>query len=417
MEGALHIAYFTNSYHPVINGVVRSVASLRETMMAHGHNVFVFAGADPNYKDQEPFVFRYPSLPVPLAGISAAIPVSPFVDQLLPALKLDVIHTHYPILLGQTAARKAAELGLPLVFTFHTQYWEYSQYGEYTHYIPFPEETIQEFLKNTVYRWLRDYMPKCQHIIVPSKSMGDVLIRDFGLKDRYTVVPTGTDLEPFLRADGKSLRAEKGWQDETVLISVGRLAPEKNWDTLLRAFAKVHEKHSGVRLVLIGDGPVKQSLEALASELGILERVTFTGALPFEEIPPYLKAADAFAFASVTETQGLVTIEAMAAGLPIVAVEASGTRDIVEHGKQGFLVENDPDALAAGLHKLLSDSQRMRRFGHNALKRARTFDVHQLGRQMISVYEQSIQDKRENRYVKLEVEETASPETVSSIQT
>ena len=103
--------------------------------------------------------------------------------------------------------------------------------------------------------------------------------------------------------------------------------------------------------------------------MGIAEHVTFTGALPFEEVPAYLKAADIFSFASVTETQGLVTIEAMAAGLPVVAVDGSGTRDIVEHGKQGFLVENDADALAKGINKLLSDPQQMKRFSNNALKK------------------------------------------------
>jgi len=315
----VHIAYFTNFYHPIVNGVVRSVASFREILMKQGHNVFIFAQSDGTYKDTEPFIFRYPS--VPLSGdISAAIPVSPFVDQLLPILKLDVIHTHHPILLGQTAARKAAELGLPLVFTFHTQYWEY------THYVPFPQEAIQEFLKNAVHKWLRDFMQKCQHIIIPSESMREILVRDYGLAERYTVIPTGTNLEPFLRADGRALRQEKGWQDETVLISVGRLAPEKNWDILLQAFAKACVQHPDLRLVLIGDGSGRDSLQQLAAQLGIAERVTFTGALPFEEIPRYMKAADVFSFASVTETQGLVTIEAMAAGLPVVAVDGSGTR-------------------------------------------------------------------------------------------
>jgi len=406
----LHIAFFTNYYHPVVNGVVRSVASFRESLMNQGHNVFVFAQSDGSYKDNEPFIFRYPSLPLPLGEISAALPVSPFVDQLLPALKLDVIHTHHPILLGQTAARKAAELGLPLVFTFHTKYWEY------THYVPFPQEAIQEFLKNAVHKWLQDFMQKCQHIIIPSKSMREILIRDYGLHERYSVIPTGTNLEPFLNADGKSLRAEKGWQEDTVLISVGRLAPEKNWDILLRAFAKACEKHSTLRLVLIGDGNAHQSLEALSSELGIADRVTFTGALPFEEIPRYLKAADVFVFASVTETQGLVTIEAMAAGLPVVAVDGPGTRDIVEQRKQGFLVENDADALAKGINKLLSDSQRMKRFSNNALKKAKTFDVNELGKQMISVYEQAIQDKKEDQHVTLKAEETIPQETVSSVQ-
>jgi glycosyltransferase involved in cell wall biosynthesis len=377
--------------------------------MEQGHNVFVFAQSESNYKDTEPFIFRYPSLPLPLPGdISAAIPVSPFVEQLLPALKLDIIHTHHPVLLGQTAARKAAELDLPLVFTFHTQYWEY------THYVPFPQEAIQDFLKNAVHRWLKDFMQKCQHIILPSESMKEILVRDYGLEERYTVIPTGTDLTPYECAEWKAMRKEKGWQDETVLISVGRLAPEKNWDTLLRAFAKVYPEHPNLRLVLIGDGPARQTLEALAAELGIAEHVTFTGALPFEEVPCYLKAADAFAFASVTETQGLVTIEAMAAGLPIVAVDGSGTRDIVEHGKQGFLVANDVDALAKGIKKLLSDPDRMKRFSNNALKKANTFDVHQLGKQLIGVYEQAIQDKKENRYVRLKTEEASDEQEAIS---
>jgi 1,2-diacylglycerol 3-alpha-glucosyltransferase len=406
----VHIAYFTNFYHPIVNGVVRSVASFREILMKQGHNVFIFAQSDGTYKDTEPFIFRYPS--VPLSGdISAAIPVSPFVDQLLPMLKLDVIHTHHPILLGQTAARKAAELGLPLVFTFHTQYWEY------THYVPFPQEAIQEFLKNAVHKWLRDFMQKCQHIIIPSESMREILVRDYGLAERYTVIPTGTDLEPFLRADGRALRQEKGWQDETVLISVGRLAPEKNWDTLLQAFAKAYGQHPNLRLVLIGDGSGRDSLQQLAAQLGIAERVTFTGALPFEEIPRYMKAADIFSFASVTETQGLVTIEAMAAGLPVVAVDGSGTRDIIEHGKEGFLVKNDADALAKGINKLLSDPQRIKRFSTQALQKAKTFDINLLGNQMLTVYEQAIEDKKNEQFVTLKLEETASGEAVSPVET
>jgi glycosyltransferase involved in cell wall biosynthesis len=123
-----------------------------------------------------------------------------------------------------------------------------------------------------------------------------------------------------------------------------------------------------------------------------------------------------FAFASVTETQGLVTIEAMAAGLPIVAVDGSGTRDIVEHGKQGFLVENDADALAKGIQKLLADPQRMKRFSNNALKKAKTFDINELGKQMISVYEQAIQDKKDDLYVTLKNEDTTRAESVGASQ-
>jgi len=392
----LRIAFFTNYYHPVVNGVVRSVASFREILTKQGHNVFVFAQADNEYKDEEPFIFRYPSLSLHLQmDIAAVIPVSSFVDQLLPALKLDIIHTHHPILLGQTAANKAADLNVPLVFTFHTQYWEY------THYVPFPQEVIQEFLKNAIHNWLKVFIRKCQHIVIPSESIKEILIREYGLEDRYTVIPTGTDLKLFLKADGNALRQSRGWQDDKVIISIGRLAPEKNWETLVRAAAQVYTQHPDMRLVLIGDGTDKQTLELLAAELGIAERVTFAGQVPFNEVPAYLKAADIFSFASVTETQGLVTIEAMAAGLPVLAVDGSGTHDIVDHGKEGFLVENDPNALASAINEMLSNPQQMRQSSRKALKRARTFDADRLGRQMVKVYEQAIQDKKENRYVTL----------------
>jgi 1,2-diacylglycerol 3-alpha-glucosyltransferase len=392
----LRIAFFTNYYHPVVNGVVRSVASFREILTKQGHIVFIFAQSANEYKDDEPFIFRYPSLSLPLpVDIATVIPVSSFVDQLLPILKLDVIHTHHPILLGQTAASKAADLNVPLVFTFHTQYWEY------THYVPFPQEAIQDFLKNAIHTWLKVFMQKCQHIVIPSESMKEILIKDYGLEDYYTVIPTGTDLKPFLRADGKTLRQSHGWQDDKVIVSIGRLASEKNWETLLRAAAQVYAQHPNMRLVLIGDGPDKQTLEALAAELGIAERVTFTGQVPFDEVPAYLKAADIFSFASVTETQGLVTIEAMAAGLPVVAVDGSGTHDIVDQGKDGFLVENDPNALASAINEMLCNPQQMKQFSANTLKKAKTFDANRLGKQMIKVYEQAIQDKKDNRYVTL----------------
>jgi 1,2-diacylglycerol 3-alpha-glucosyltransferase len=274
-------------------------------------------------------------------------------------------------------------------------------------------EAVQEFLKNRIHQWLREYVQKCQHIVIPSESMRELLLREYGLDDLYTVIPTGTNLEPFLTADGKALRREKGWEKETVLISIGRLAPEKNWDTLLQAFAKVAPEYPDLRLVLIGDGPAKDSLQQLSSDLGVAGQVTFTGALPFAEIPSYLKAANVFAFASVTETQGLVTIEAMAAGLPVVAVDGSGTRDIVEHDKQGFLVENDPEALAEGLRKIFSDPQRIKRFSNNALKKARTFDVNVLGKQLVDVYEQAIEAKKQNRSVTLRPEEAATQEAAS----
>lgn len=392
----MHIAYFTNFYLPVVNGVVRSVQSFRDALSSMGHNVFVFAQED-NYEDTEPFIFRYPSLHLPLPGdVPAALPVSPFVDQLIPKLKLDVIHTHHPILLGQTAATKARDLNLPLIFTFHTQY------QEYTHYIPFSQEQVQEFIKTRVMNWMREYMRKCQHIVIPSESMRSILVNDYGLIDRFTVIPTGIDITPFKKANGSALRQQWNWPDDKVIVSAGRLAEEKNWITLLNAFAIAQKSQPNIRLVLIGDGPQADALKQLAGELGISERVTFTGKIPFEDVPTYLKAADLFAFASITETQGLVTLEAMASGLPVVAVDASGTKDILEDGKQGFLTQNEANDLANGIVKVVENSSLMNKFKSAALRTSRTYDHKRLARKMLKVYEQAIRDKKDEQYVSVQ---------------
>ena len=393
----MHIAHFTNFYLPIVNGVVRSVEAFRKELTRQGHNVFVFAQEDTDYEDESPFIFRYPSLPLPTdVDISAVIPVSNFIDKLLPSLKLNVIHTHHPVLLGQTAATKADALNLPLVFTFHTRY------REYTHYIPLPQDVIQDFLKDTVEVWLRDFMRKCQHIVIPSQSMKDILVNEYGLQDRFSVIPTGIDLEPYKHADGDALRSREGWDNDKVLISTGRLGQEKNWTTFLQAAQKVYQEHPELRVVIIGYGPDRDELEKLSSELGIAERVTFTGKIPFSDVINYLKAADIFGFASITETQGLVTMEAMAAGLPVVAVDASGTRDIVTNGEQGYLVRNDADALAESLIQLLDSPETMHRFSANALERAKAFDLENCAKQLVEVYEQAIQDKADEQYVNTE---------------
>ena len=391
----LHIAYFTNSYLPVVSGVVRSVRSFRKALTDIGHIVFVFAQED-GFEDEEPFIFRYPSLPLLLrADVSAAIPVSPFMDRLIPALKLDVIHTHHPVLLGQAAVNKAQELDLPLVFTFHTQYKEYTQY------IPLHQEAVQNFLKDTIHTWLRDYMRKCQHIVVPSKSMLDILVKDYGLESRYTIIPTGIDLQSFGGANGETLRAENGWEDDRVMISIGRLGPEKNWRMLIKSAALALQDHPSLRVVIIGDGPERQALREFSSQLGISGRVDFIGEVPFSQVPSYLKAADFFGFASTAETQGLVTLEALAAGLPVVAVNASGTRDILEHDCQGILVENQPEAIAAAINRLLTEENLLNGFQAAALERAKDFDINIQANKLVSVYERAIQDKQNDQFVKV----------------
>jgi 1,2-diacylglycerol 3-alpha-glucosyltransferase len=392
----MHIAHYTNTYYPVISGVVRSVSAFRQGLTKLGHTVFVFAQEANGFEDQEAFIFRYPSINLPLAGdFPAVIPISSFIDQLLPALKLDVIHSHHPVLLGGAAANKAEELDLPLVFTFHTQYREYS------HYFPLSQDTVQEFVKGAIDNWLKDYMKKCQHIIVPTESVREQLHRSYGLKEKVSVIPTGIDLSPYRKADGEIIRDRKGWNEVRVMISVGRLAQEKNWPVLLEAAAFVLEDHPELRVVILGDGPDRDELEEYTRELGIEEKVEFVGKVDFEEIPSYLKAADIFGFSSFTETQGLVSLEALAAGLPVVAVNASGTRDVVEDGRTGILTDNSSEALASGIRQLLEDKSLYDRLRSEAVSGAAKFDILVQAQKLVEVYEQAIEDKKAHRYVDL----------------
>jgi 1,2-diacylglycerol 3-alpha-glucosyltransferase len=385
----LHIAHFTNTYLPVTSGVVRSVRSFRRALVDLGHLAFIFAQHASDYVDEEPFIFRYPALDLPLQDYPLTIPVSNFVEKLLPSLKLDVIHAHHPALLGQVAAKKAEDLEVPLVFTHHTRYQEYS------HYVALP----QELVKDVIQRWLADYMERCQHVVVPSESIKDLLAERYGIHERVTAVPTGIDLEPYQRADGRGIRQRRHWDDKLVFISVGRLAEEKNWHTLLKAIMPVLKRHPQVRLAIIGDGDDRPDLEERADKMGISQQVEFVGRVPFDAIPSYLKAADIFCFASITETQGLVTLEAMAAGLPVVAVDATGTSDAVTHEVEGLLTPNDAKALGEAMERLVNDAALRAQFAEAAYQKAETFENKRMGQRLLDVYAQAMVDKKADRYV------------------
>jgi glycosyltransferase involved in cell wall biosynthesis len=163
----------------------------------------------------------------------------------------------------------------------------------------------------------------------------------------------------------------------------------------------VLKKRTQIRFVLIGDGDERKSLQKLTRELGIDQQVQFTGSIPHEKVIAYLKAADLFCFASITETQGLVTMEAMAAGLPVVVVDASGTRDVVDHEQEGLLTENDPAALTKAIETVLDNRSLHQQLAQAGLRRAKTLGTDAQAQKLVSVYDQAIEDQKAGRYVKV----------------
>jgi glycosyltransferase involved in cell wall biosynthesis len=300
----------------------------------------------------------------------------------------DIIHVHHPFMLGRVGVTKARELGLPVVFTFHTQYWEHS------HFFPVGLGQVQEWIKLATYRKLRHFLEGCDAIIVYTDTMRNLLVEKLGYQDRIQVVPSGIDLEPFQTAKKNGIREGLGWRDKQVMIAVGRLSAEKNWLILMDAVRRVIQTHPEFRLMLIGDGPQRAALEKYMLERGISQQVAFLGWIDLDEIPSFLKEADFFGFASNTETIGRATMEAMAAGLPIVAVNAPGTRDLVTYGCNGLLTGNDGASLASGIRTLLDNRELRLKFGMAAQETAKNFDVRIEAGKILDVYYNTIEYHR-----------------------
>lgn len=379
----MRIAIFSNTYLPTVSGVVRSISSYKAALEELGHDVHIFTQGARGYEDEEKNIHRYfsfhPGLP---NGLPVTIPLSPTIDRVLNDWRPNVIHTQHPVLLGDLAHRKARQLGVPLVYTLHAQYWHYGMY------IPFRilQKSYNEFIAGQIERYLRS----CDHIIAPSESMHNLILGKFQVQKPITVIPTGIDLKIYDHHKREGLRQQLGWSEDFVIISTGRLAPEKNWPDLIRAVSQVINNQPRVRLVLLGDGPDHNALLRQSEDLGITNRTEFVGMVPYERVASYLVAADLFAFTSLTETQGLVTLEALAAGLPVVAYDAIGTRDIVVDGKNGTLTPANSQALAEAIIHLLQDPEQMEKFKHGAIIRAKEMDIRRLAKKLISVYETSI---------------------------
>jgi len=293
---------------------------------------------------------------------------------------LDIIHTHHPFILGVTGAKKAAELNIPLITTLHTRY------ELYTHYVPIYQPLVKEVLD---YR-IKDYIKKCQQIIVPTQSIYNRMTRE-GVDNNLSIIPTGIDLFQFKQAKKLDLHQKYGWnRNDLVIITVNRLAQEKNIRLLINSMAKLVPQFPSLRLVVVGDGDLRKTLEKQIKKLGLKRNIIFEGSVPYQQIPSYLKAADIFAFTSVTETQGIVTIEAMASELPIVAVNATGTRDVIIDQKNGLLTQNTINDFSTKLQQLIEDDslrQRMSRFSRIAVKQ---YDIKDQAAKMIEVYQRAI---------------------------
>lgn len=379
----MRIAMFTDSYTPYVSGVVRSIQRFSRGLTDMGHTVYIFAPAygkadSDGIHSEAAQVFRFYSVPAPtFPDFSIPIPITIKAEKLLRSLAIEVIHTHSPFMTGTLGATLAKRTALPLVFTHHTLY------HEYTHYVPAP----QAFAKQMCVRYLQRYCRKCDHIIAPTPLIKKLIIDLYGTPGPISILPSGIEVNQYDQADTSWLHQRFSIDEQSrILLTVGRLNYEKNPQLVLEAFANLKPQNLDLHLVFVGDGPDREALETWAKDQGLAERVHFTGLLDAQEVIHCYCSADLFLFASQTETQGLVTAEAMAGGLPVVAVRATGSSDLVIHGHNGYLTAPDASEMAHYAAKLLGDPELFQSLAANSRQTAAEYSVEATCRKLVSIY-------------------------------
>jgi len=388
----MRIGFFTDTYTPQINGVVTSICLFKKALEDRGHEVFVFAPG-PSREDDNGEVVRFRSVPfVFQPEMRLASPVSVEALRVLDDLDLDVVHSHDPFSIGLFGLTVARRHKIPYVHTYHTLY------PEYVHYV---WET--RLTKKLAERLSRDFCQRCTSIIAPSTKV-ERYLRNWGVRVPIDIIATGVDVAKYAAVDDvriAALRAQAGIQpQERVLVFMGRLGREKNVELLLRALW--HSRLPNVRLMICGDGPHRAELEALVDELNLRKRVSFVGYLQGADSVAAYHCAHAFAFASTTETQGLVIGEAMAAGLPVIAVEDQAVEDFVVRGRTGLIAPAVPEAMGEAIDELLGDDQKLAEYSRAAQERAVHFSIEHQAERLENHYLRAIDlRRRRKRFARL----------------
>lgn len=397
----MKIAMMTNNYKPFVAGVPISIERLTESLRAQGHEVVVFA---PDYEGQEEEtdVIRYKAL---IKGVSGGFSVPNSLDGKIERKfregNFDLIHVHHPMMIGRTALYLSQKYQVPLVFTYHTRY------EQYLHYIGLSK------LRKIMPAYIRNYTRSCDLVLAPTLLMKDYL-EQIQVGTEVKVLPTGLPESSFQHDKEKAarLREQLAGDKKYLFCTVARLAEEKNLAFLLRCMKRYKDiKGDDFRLALVGDGPKRKELKKLTDTLGLEKEVIFVGKAANEEIKNYCHAADLFLFSSLTETQGIVLLESMAVGTPVLALKATGTVDVVVNGKNGYMTnvsENVgmPETLSLAEMEFtdrlmdILEKKEIDILRQGALETARNYGCGRIAHDAAAAYVQAIEIRRKKERLK-----------------
>ncbi|WP_286804421.1 glycosyltransferase [Marinimicrobium sp. UBA4209] len=381
-KAPLRVAMFTNNYLPFIGGVPLSIERLRRGLTALGNSVLVVA---PRYRRQDPeesgVVRAHSLLTLGVRG-EFRLP-NIFLKRIRRAVrefKPDLIHVHHPIWMGSLGLWLARRLDIPSVYTYHTRL------EHYAHFVPLPGALFRNLISHGL---IKRFANRCSGVIVPTNSAEDYL-RMIGVKTPIFVQPTGIDYDRFQTVDDAALarlRQQYTLEGKRVLISVSRLSTEKNIDFLLDAVARLKDQtRTPFHLLMIGDGHERHRLQQRIEQEALADHITLVGAIAPEDMATYYRLGDLFVFASKSETQGMVILEAMAASLPVVAVRSSGIDDVVREDENGYKTPDNLEVWCQRARQLIEDDMHRDRLSRQAQSFAQQYSTDAFARNVKGIY-------------------------------
>lgn len=399
----MKIVMFTDAYFPRINGVAVSVKSYASELTKIGHEVCVVCLEYPQEQQNSSFfnekiddevetfkIIRIPSWRVifskedRMARLETWLFIKKKVDEFAP----DVVHINSEFTVGYLGSIYARHRKIPLVFTFHTMWEDYLH--NYINFLPVVST------KKIGVDLVRYYLKRADVIISPTNRIAEVVER-YGVHREVEILPTGITDEKqsfsklkYLAFQTKLFSKFPDLKGKKILIFVGRVVKEKNLYFLFDVLKNIQKKNKKTVLLFIGDGPYLNELKELSKNENLSKSVFFTGYIPKKELPYFYKIANVFVFPSLTETQGLVTVEAMLQGLPVVAIGELGTKDVMKGDNGGFMVENNVEEFSEKVELLLENDSLWKQKSAEALEWGKQWNISSLTPKLVECYEKAV---------------------------
>lgn len=378
----MRILKISDVYFPRVNGVSTSIRTFAREFHHQGHHVGLIAPSYPSPWPEENFeIHRIPSRYLPLDPEDRLMR-SGHIRALLPRLRqasYDVLHIHTPFVAHYLGTRLGRALDIPVVETYHTYFEEYLH-----NYLPLLPRQLLRFAAR---RLSSAQCNAVDALVVPTQPMLEVL-RDYGVASPVEVIPTGIPMDELGEGNPTRFRHHHGIPDDRpVMLYVGRVAHEKNIDLLLDVLAKVRRERPDILLIIAGEGPARTHLERRAARMGLGDSLLFVGYLSRDgDLGDCYAAGDIFVFASRTETQGLVLLESMLMGTPVVTTAVLGTAEVMRDGRGGLVASEDATDFANKCLQLLTDHTLRRRLAEDGRRKAGEWSAPAMAHRMLALY-------------------------------